>query len=136
MASTKCLGCQEEIVGGQFVTIPAGAIHPECFICPCCGKSLLNAKGYLPYKVRPAGARGGAGRSRATDAVWLSAGEARTRSLLAGQLCVQRGLPDAGRARPVAAAADRAALARSADRGRPERVAAGPVSSADLVCRV
>lgn len=56
MASTKCLGCQEEIVGGQFVTIPAGAIHPECFICPCCGKSLLNAKGYLPYKVWPAGA--------------------------------------------------------------------------------
>ena len=60
MASTKCLACQEEITGGQFISIPAGAIHPECFLCPCCGKSLVNAKGYLPYKVRwlSASARG------------------------------------------------------------------------------
>ena len=56
--ATKCLACQGEIVGGQFVNIPAGAIHPECFLCPCCGKSLLNAKGYLPYKVRRRPRRG------------------------------------------------------------------------------
>ena len=53
MATLKCLSCKEEILGGSFVNIPAGPVHEQCFLCPCCGTSLLNKRGYLPYKVRP-----------------------------------------------------------------------------------
>jgi len=45
----KCLGCEEEVFG-TFVSLPGGAVHLECFMCPVCGKDLNQAKGYLPFK--------------------------------------------------------------------------------------
>ena len=48
--SNVCVVCKEEIVASQFVSVPGGGIHTECFYCPVCKKNLANEKGYLPFK--------------------------------------------------------------------------------------
>jgi hypothetical protein len=105
MATARCLGCKEELGSGAYIQVAAGLMHAECFVCPCCGKNLANAKGYLPYKVCHTD-RHTHTHARTRTATPLNCGP--------GQHGVQRGMPRSGGAGTVAAAADEQALAASA----------------------
>jgi len=48
--SAKCMGCDEVLDSGEYVKLPGGIYHRECFICAVCKVALVDKKGYVFWK--------------------------------------------------------------------------------------